>query len=145
MKKFIFLFTLFAFSAAAAEIKVLDVFPIGFSTSGTSQKFEVNKDLGRAWVSISLPSSDPEAMDNEYRVKVPGLSFNAANSTVELVVEGKIVECADVYETGRWAFRQTKVKLNGNCRFEHRYETVSVDDGFEIKEHQKFRVYLITE
>ena len=143
MKTLLLIASLFSFSAFSAEFKVLDV-PAGYAAVINSESFGTNADLGRAWVEITSVRNYGEGEESEVsRVKLKGLSFDAATETVNIESEGQIVECAHFVERGRFIFRQKILEFTNRCRFEERIETITVDDGFEITKQKRFRIFLV--
>jgi hypothetical protein len=146
MKKLIIALSMLVVSAVhAGEIKIED-----FNESqlngpySVSQVFEVNQDLGRAWVKFSISNGDPEAMNDEYRVKVAGLTYDVASSEVRIELDGNVTACATNYIRGPRIFKTRSIRTTGNCTFERRVRTVSYDDGFEVKQTRVYSVYLVT-
>lgn len=142
MKIIAILFTVLLGSAYAAEIKVLDLPAWGLTyKSGT---FNVNKDLGRAWVEITVDDRlhhDRGYRGDVYTQLVPGLSYDAGK--IRLDHEGQMVECADVTVRGRSIFRYNHVALTG-CDFQKREVTVERDNGYRIIKEKRLQVFLIT-
>ena len=144
MKKLLVVMSmLLALAAQAGEIKIQEFSEYElWGSASVSQTFEVNPELDRAWVKLYVSSSDPEGMGDEYRVKIPGLSFDNATGAINLDFEGKITTCAVQKTVGRFIFRQKVIQMT-NCKFEGRWRTVTYDNGFEIKKTKKYGVYLI--
>lgn len=142
MKMFALLFAFLSVSVFAAEIKVLDI-PMWNQTfkSGT---FDVNRELGRAWVVVTIHDHDHHDrgyQGDSYRQLVEGLSFDG--SKIRLDHEGQMFECADVVQRGRSIFRYNQVTKTG-CDFEKREAIVLRDTGFEVIKEKRLQVYLIT-
>lgn len=127
--------------AIAGEILLLDKasWLLGtFNTSMTST-FEVNRDLGRAWVSLYFTSPSDDGAGHEERVKVEGMSYRAETKEVVFVVEGAQIVCAKVIKN----FFGTHVKPTRNCRIVEKNYFARVDDGFEIRKEARTRVLLV--
>lgn len=142
MKMIAFVIALFSFSAFSAEIKVLDLPEWGLTYK--SATFNVNKELGRAWVEVTI--DDRNHHDRGYRGEVyqklvDGLSYDGR--TVRLDHEGQMFECADLTVRGRSIFRYNQVSLTG-CKFEKRVVTVLRDTGYDITSEKRLQVFLIT-
>lgn len=132
----------------AAEYKVFDVTTKFALPHMTSQTFGINADLGRSWIEIEIHRGyydQGDDMNDYYRVKVPGLSYDAATETINIESEGQLIECARFVQRGRSVFRRKVLELNDRCRFEHRTPTVTKDDGFEITKDKRLQVFLIVE
>lgn len=140
---FLVLTVLLSFSASAGEIFIKE-FPDVDLWGGAhiSSEFEVNKELGRAWVKVSV-SRDGDA--NEYRVKIPGLTYNSATAAIEYEVDGQLVECAHIKVKGRGIFKNEMMKATERCEFIEKDIKRSYDDGFEIKTRRWTQVFLSVE
>lgn len=112
-----------------------------------TQEFQINPELERAWISIKVFMNDPDGAVNpdEYRVKIPGLTFNKHTGVISIDFEGRITDCAILKTTGRWIFRSSEIKMTSECKFEGRWKDIITDDGFEIKKSKKYEIYLIIE
>ncbi len=133
-------------SIFSAEIKVLDI-PVRVSNpSKVNGVLRYNEILGRAWVEITVEevfSSDELSSGTVHRAKVEGLSFDPQFKTVNLEIDGQILECAAVKQTGISVFRRKYLK-NTNCSFKSKVVTVDYDNGFEIVELKRLQVFLTT-
>jgi hypothetical protein len=148
MKSTLLLLGLLSLSLAQAEeIKIMDLnkYDLSGSTSVRSQ-FEVNEELGRAWVKVTLVAWHPDDAGDaqSFRVKVPGLSYDADSGSIILTRDGEITECARVEERGRSVFRR-KVIEEKKCEISGRWKRVTYDDGFEIQETEKYEIFLAIE
>lgn len=133
-------------SATASEIKIFDksVYEIGY-TNNINQSFVINEELGRAWVEVDVADLDPESMGSTYRVKVEGLSYDKASSSVLLQHEGQIVTCATFKTQGILIFKTKVLKMSDRCAFKSGWRKFSYDDGFEIKQAEKYKIVLEVE
>jgi hypothetical protein len=140
MKTFIAALTLvLSLSSQAKSVKIYEDRKDG---DHASAQFQVNKELGRAWVLLTETTYGEEGSgDSTTRIKVPGLSFDAERSMIVFENEGQIIDCAEVYNSGRSIFRMTKIR-DLNCSLTTQVARVSVDDGFEIKKQVILLVFL---
>ncbi len=149
MKKLLAILTLMITTAAnAGEIKLKEFSQYDlWGNPSVSQEFTINEELERAWVTIKVSSNDPEGAvaADEYRVKIPSLTYNKINGMISLDFEGKISECAQMKTLGRSIFRRKEIKMTSACKFEGRWSTVIYDDGFEIKKTSKYEIFLVVE
>lgn len=147
MKKLICsLVCLLSVSANAKEFKIAELGYYQVATSDVREEFEINEELGRAWVKLTANKRfDYESDSEEYRVKVPGLSFDVDSKTIVLDYEGQIIDCVQMITKGRGIFRRTIMKETGRCEFVQRWVTVTYDDGFEIRKTQKLHIFLNVE
>lgn len=140
MKTLIGLFlTLSTLSAIAGEITILDraEWTHSYSTSYT-QEFEINPELGRAWVTVKFSDGSDGPVYNDERFKIEGLSFNTTTSQIQLDVDGVQINCANV-KIGRFS---TRIRPTGKCTFKKKYYSVKVDNGYEVETVQKFKITL---
>lgn len=107
-----------------------------------SIRFDVNKDLGRAWIVLYTDTSpsDPEFEPDEERIKIEGLSYKDGEIVFEK--DGLEVVCASEVTSGLWIFKGTRMKETGLCFLEKEDKIVLVDDGFNIQEVEKSYLYL---
>lgn len=131
---------LFSSVTFAAEIKIFDTVPY-FNYGYVTSKFEINRDLGRAWVEIEVQSANMEEMSDYYRQRVDGLSFDGEKIVFEH--EGQLIECATVKRKGRGIFKRESIK-NTNCEFKSKEVLVLRDNGFEIVKEKHLQVFLVT-
>jgi hypothetical protein len=131
MKKLITaILALVALNAFAADVFIFEMrAPMFGPATPTSQEFKLNRDLERAWVELSV-TEVTEAAPDIYRVKVPGLFFDAASSAIVLTHEGQNIECAKVKH--RKFFNDDVIKPTGRCELDSRLVTKKIDNGFEI-------------
>lgn len=142
MKSFILTLALISTTALAAEIKVYDQ-PKGYHDH-ESAVFNINKDLGRAWVEVNLEKQwSDETYTDTVRTLVPGLSYDAQTKTINLDHEGQLVECAALKTSGRSIFRITRI-VNTNCDLVKKEVVVEYDNGFEIKKQKRVQFFLVT-
>ncbi len=128
-------------STLAGEIVLLDkaTWLLGSYNSSMTSTFEVNRELGRAWVSLYFSSTSDDGAGHEERVKVDGMSYRAETKEVVLVAEGAEIVCAKVIEN----FFGTQVKPTRNCKIVEKNYFARVDDGFEIRKEARTRVMLV--
>jgi hypothetical protein len=132
----------------AGEIRIASISQYQlWGSASVSQKFEINPDLGRAWVLVSITANDPDGVgaSDEARVKIEGMSFDKSTNSVVIDHEGKLTTCAEYKTVGRSIFRRTELVMTSSCKFEGRWRNVTYDDGFEIKKTKVYDVVLIVE
>lgn len=150
MKKFALSLSLLLVSAANASV-VLEV-PTDVWAKRNEAKFEVNKEQGRAWVTLmqieprhgGRKTAGPGEFARETRAKVPGMSFDAASSAIVLDQEGRLVECATVRTRGVSIFKYDKITPTG-CKLIVKKAKKAVDDGFRTRMMDVTQVHLIAE
>lgn len=124
--------------AFAGEVVVYDA-PT-YETNGygdVKESFGINKDLGRAWVSLTfIPSYDQDLLDSEERVLVPGLSYNVDTKEVVLAVAGEQIVCATVKKN----FFGTTIRATGKCAFTTKFYKVKRDNGYEVETIEKMKI-----
>lgn len=140
------------FVSAANASMVLEV-PTDVWAKRNEAKFEVNKEQGRAWVTLMQieprqgghhKSAGPGEFVRETRAKVPGMSFDAASSAVVLDQDGRLVECATVRTRGVSIFKYDKITPTG-CKLIVKKAKKAVDDGFRTRYVDVTQVHLIAE
>ena len=137
-----------ATAANAGEIKLKEFSQYElWGNASVSQEFTINEELERAWVTIKVTASDADGggASDEYRVKIPGLTYNKMTGMISLDFEGKITDCAQMKTLGRSIFRRKEIKMTSACKLEGRWRTVMYDDGFEIKKKSKYEIFLVVE
>jgi hypothetical protein len=128
--KLLTLMTFFlATSVFAAEFTVTEL-PVDFIRPFARATFAVNQDLARAWVEIEQHdhthgSGEAGTVSLWTRAKVNGLSFDQGSSTITLVHDGELIECAKVIR--KWY--GTRI-YNTGCQLETRRVTRTIDDGY---------------
>lgn len=144
MKNFIFSLALtFSSIAAADSVKIFEIRNHGVPTHDVSANFEVNEELGRAWVNVTLADQrfDDTSYDN-YRVKVAGLSMNFEKTAIVLEQDGALIDCATVTPKSGVFGRKLIIRPTGLCTFEKKIAHEAVDNGFEIRKFRTIQVYL---
>lgn len=144
MKKFALVLCMFVTSAFAGEVKVLDI-PT-YSQQTVVAAFGWNEELGRVWVEMTVSEAynyDDSDTGDFYRAKVDGLSYDAHSKTVNLDIDGQLVECAEVRQRGVLVFRHNYLKAT-NCSFKSKVVTVLHDNGYEIEKRTRLQVFLVT-
>ncbi len=112
--------------------------------SGMSAKFDINPEMGRAWVEFTGSFSDSESLPDTYRLKLEGLSFDKETAQIVYTDGDKTVVCADV-RVGGSIFKPTRIHPTTSCRFTHVVETKMVDNGYEVKKVSYDVEYLTVE
>jgi hypothetical protein len=100
-----------------------------------SASFEINADLGRAWVNLEIDDapSDTDSDTYDKRIKIEGLSYDVDTKEVIYTSENGIVTvCSQTRTRGRGIFRNTRMKNTQACFFEEGKEIKSHDDGFYV-------------
>lgn len=140
MKKLLVL--LLALASMSSFAQTIKLYQTMFTYARITETFELNKDLGRAWINLEVDTSmDPDITPDDVRVKIEGLTYNTETKEVIYTSEGKLTVCA-FEKTTRWSiFKNTRLVMTEDCEFKQRIITKMVDDGFEIKKRQ----YLIVE
>lgn len=149
MKKLALSLCLLGLSVAhAAEVKVMEV-PDSFWNSSASAKFEVNKELGRAWVTLVTTENHgggrrhQDRYVRETKQLVPGLSYDSSSRTIVYDTQGAIHECATVTTRGRSIFRHDRITSTG-CTLKVKKAKKAYDDGYRISKRDVLQVFLIT-
>jgi hypothetical protein len=141
MKKILALIlSLTAFSALAGEIKLYD--RPTYETSQVSsirEEFEINPELGRAWVNMKFDEVGDGPVYYDQRVQVAGLSYNSTSNEILLDVDGTQIVCATV----KINFFGVRIKNSGKCNFVQKLYKVKVDNGYEIETIQKLKISLV--
>ncbi len=144
MKKFAFVLCMLVTSAFAGEVKVLDIQT--HSQQTVAAAFGWNEELGRVWVEMTVTEAynyDDSDTGDFYRTKVDGLSYDAHSKTINLDIDGQLVECAEVRQRGVLVFRHNYLKAT-NCSFKTKVVTVLHDNGYEIEKRTRFQAFLVT-
>jgi hypothetical protein len=142
LKRLIAVFALALSTVAAAE-PTLIFETKNHSDYGVETTFEVNKELGRAWVNVSLSESwGDDTTYDDTRVKVEGLSYDAETKSIVLNRNGETIVCGVIYNR-RWVIdiggsvRQTK-----RCTFTVKKFNVTEDDGFETYKVPMLQIFM---
>jgi hypothetical protein len=145
MKKLITLIALILSTAAFAD-SILVYETRDYSPMDVSPAFGVNKDLGRAWAVLTLTSGSGDSISfYDERVKIEGLSFDAAAKEIVLERNGERIVCGQMYNR-RWILDGGRsIRMTERCSFSVKKEKIEIDNGFEIKKKSITRVYLNVE
>jgi hypothetical protein len=123
--------------AANAEQVIVYQVPVDESNQQVSAEFEVNRELGRAWVDVGvqggLTGSEPVFLPPIER-HVDGLYYDSARKQVLYRTANGPIVCAD--DVGG------TLKNTGNCRLTESTEQRSVDDGFDVRQEAVATVVL---
>src|SRR5258708_30852710 len=122
---------------ANAEQGIVYEAPVDESNHQISAEFEVNRELGRAWVDVGvqggMTGSEPLFLPPIER-HVDGLHCDSARKQgLYRTSNGPIVCADDVGGT---------LKNTGNCRLTESTEQRSVDDGFDVRQEAVAKVVL---
>ncbi len=106
-------------------------------------RFDINKDLGRAWVVVTQidDSFDEDTYETDFRVKVEGLSYNTETKEIIFIDKKGIESVCGRLKEKRSFFRPERLTLTSNCKIDKEIVTVEYDDGFIIKNVLKARFY----
>ena len=119
--------------AHAAQVIVYDA-PINDRTQEVSAGFAVNRELGRAWIDVTLTTNDigDEAPDQTViEKKVDGLYYDPARKQVLFrTSSSELIVCAED-ASFLWT---TYLKTTGQCQLSSHTEERKVDDGFNVRE-----------
>jgi len=128
-KSMMFVLMLFAAPAVHASPLVVLEREKASDTSLINAKFEVNRELGRAWVEIQITDSGLIGEDSVVEVirkPVEGLSYDQSNNQVVFSHEGRSVVCANDKDL----LFQHYLKATGECPIAVSFENRTFDDGF---------------
>ncbi|WPU67111.1 hypothetical protein [Peredibacter starrii] len=134
--------------AQAAETVVLEV-PKNSWARELKAVFEVNKDNGRAWVSLNFreqfggSGSRRDAPQMSVSTRVAGLSYDTASQNIIFEQDGALTECASVRTRGVSIFRHDNITMTG-CKLKVRHVKKMVDNGYEVRKEDRTQVLLIT-
>lgn len=109
------------------------------SQSDVVGEFEINRDLGRAWVEVTVYPGDSESLAETRRVKVPGLSYNKVTRQIIFAKDGLQAVCANVKKR---IFNTYAIKKTGQCKLTREFYTEEVDNGYEIERMNFFKILL---
>ncbi len=145
MKQILIVLALVLSSVAAADSIKLYETRYDSSTDYTPE-FQVNKDLGRAWVNVAEAESWGDSIHySDNRVKVEGLSYNAADKTIVLERDGQLIVCAEIYNRRFVIDVGGSIRMKKPCSFSQKKVRVYVDNGFEIRTKTMLQVFLNVE
>jgi len=129
----------FAGVASAEQVVVYEA-PVG-SYQQISASFEVNSELGRAWVDVAvqpIASGSEPVFAPPIERQVDGLYYDSARKQVLYrTASGPIVCAEDATSLGG-----TYLKGTGNCRLILSTEQRPVDDGYAVHEETIAKVIL---
>ena len=141
MKAFLVMFLFVSTLAQAVEVKVSET-QTDFWRPNVRANFAVNKEAGRAWVEIEMYDRAHGQNGNgsvSTRVKIQGLAFDEASSSITLTHEGQVFECAHVSQ--RWY--GLKIQPTG-CELKDRKVKLTIDDGYNTYRREFVQVHLVT-
>ena len=107
-------------------------------------KFQINPDLGRAWVHVSFKLDDlwQEAPMRSQRVAVEGLRFDAERSAVVLSLPDREVTCATVSDRRFPRLAGHRIEPTGMCKLETVTTREPFDNGFFVSNQDVTRTFL---
>jgi len=124
--------------ADAAQLIVFEA-PLDNWRREISADFEVNRELGRAWIDVQLqsPSQGDEQPDSQVISKaVEGLYYDPVRKQVLYRTATENIVCAD---DARFLWR-TYLKPTGQCLLTPVSEKRQIDDGFNVRDRTVARV-----
>ena len=125
--------------AHAAPVTVYEA-PITDRNQQVSAAFDVNRELGRAWIDVQIQSEDvvgEEPPDQQIIMRqVDGLSYDPVRKQVLYQTAGGTTVCAED-ASFLWT---TYLKSTGQCQLTPRTEQRKMDDGFNIRERTVAKV-----
>lgn len=111
-----------------------------------STTFTVNKELGRAWVTVTLGETFGDSTYyNDTRVKVEGLSYDAATRSIVLDKDGEQIVCASLYNRRFIIDGGNSIRNSGRCKFSVKKFKKEFDNGFEIYKVPMLQVLMTVE
>ncbi len=142
MKKLIAILALIISTVAAAE-STLIFETKNYSNYDVLPEFQINRELGRAWVNVVLSEYNGDSSyytDN--RVKIPGMSFNEADKTIVIEKNGETIVCGSLYNR-RWVIDfGGSIRTTKRCTFSVKKIKVTEDNGYETYKVPMIQVYL---
>ncbi|WPU67108.1 hypothetical protein [Peredibacter starrii] len=144
MKLIVLTLVFLLWSVARADETVVAEVRAGFWRTEATPMFEINRDQGRAWVTIKAWDASQARRDryySYYRQLVPGLTFDKESSTIVYEKDGAITTCAKVESRGRSIFRWDYIQPT-NCELKLKKVMRDYDDGFEIRRIEMMQVLL---
>lgn len=142
MKKLIAIFALVLSTVAAAE-STLIFETKNYSNYDVLPEFQVNAQLGRAWVNVVLSEYNGDSSNyTDNRVKIPGMSYNETDRTIVIEKDGETIVCGSVYNR-RWVIDfGGSIRTTKRCTFSVKKVNVVNDNGFETYKVPMIQVYL---
>ena len=138
----LFLISAHAGAATATPGLLLEV-PIQSSATEVTSQFEVNRELGRAWIRIDVwdgGSEFPTIVKTE-RKAVEGLFYDLSTQRVIHRTGADTIVCA---EDSKFLWTERLIPT-GNCSIRVSTEERIADDGFETAKQRIARVFLVPE
>ena len=141
----VFIYSLLLIGAnaqSAPEMPILLVEePIGSATDVTTH-FEVNRELGRAWIRIELAEgrdTEGPAPVRTVRKAVEGLSYDPNTKSVVERIGADTIVCAEDVQF-LWV---KSLRATGNCPIRVSTEERIADDGFETRKETVAKVVML--
>ncbi len=115
-------------AAGAVSVTVFEK-PLNHET--LTAHFDVDRELGRAWIDVMIEPSDyPDREPIVVRRKIDGLSYDSTRKAVIYQNGQRKIVCAkDFHFLG-----MTSLNVTGQCILRASSETLRVDDGFRPKD-----------
>lgn len=138
---FLFLMSAHA-QLARAQSTLLVEAPMDNATE-INTKFEVNRELGRAWIQIDFLdlANEGPMLSKTIRKAVEGLSYDPSSKSVVHRIGDKTIVCA---EDAHFLWMKY-LKPTGNCSIRVVTEERVVDDGFHTSKERVATVSLVPE
>jgi hypothetical protein len=145
MKQILIVLALVLSAAASADSVLL--FETRYdSATDYLPEFQINKDLGRAWVNVVEAEWNGDSSNyTDNRVKVEGLSYRAEDKKIVLERDGQEIVCAEIYNRRFILDGGRSIRLTDRCSFSQKKVKVQVDNGYEIRTKTMMQVYLNVE
>jgi hypothetical protein len=130
--------------ASAASVMIGQV---DRSLSVTGLTYQVNAEMGRAWVYVNTHDAnaiggDGQDADGSSREMVPGLAYDAAKMQIVFAQDGASVVCATVSQRrGFFGGSRLVIVPTGLCGFHVEASTVTRDDGFDPIRYSVWNVF----
>jgi hypothetical protein len=137
--------------SAQAETLLVHRMTDGQFVIGGAQ-YQVSAELGRAWMELTflVSNRNNESSKSPFspfymRAKVPGLSYDVANSQIVFAGAKGTVVCATT--SVKHSFWGTKLLINptGKCATRTEYAAHQEDDGFEMRTVHTYDTYFSTQ
>ncbi len=142
MKKLIVLIALALSTVASAE-SLLIFETKNYSNYDVAPEFQINRELGRAWVNVVLSEYNGDSSTyTDNRIQIEGMSFNEADKTIVIEKNGETIVCGTLYNR-RWVIDfGGSIRESKRCTFSVKKVKVTEDNGFETYKVPMIQVYL---
>ncbi len=145
MKQILIVLALVLSSFASAESILLLETRYDSSTDYLPE-FQMNKSLGRAWVNVVEAVYNGDSTNyTDNRVKIPGMSYVAADRSIVIERNGEVIKCAELYNRRFILDGGNSIRLTDRCSFSQQKVKVQVDNGYEVRTVKMMQVFLNVE